>query len=401
MTKASSRSGPRSPRLALLAIGLAATACSEPLDLADWTFPLLEGTQVLEYPGVGSDARSEWIDLVEDWTIGGPGADAAAQLHPQGYTEGALAIDGQGRLFVLDNGNSRVQAFDGRSGEFLFSIGRGGEGPGEFRRASRIAIAGDGLVVIDATAPKLSYWTLDGEHVHDVSAQIVRLAQYLAGFPDGSLVVRIPERAGDDRMLVLARIDGEGAELNRYSISPGPRYDTALFSGRSMVLSHLGPEATFAVAAGDRLYWTQADEYQIAAARSTGDLEWALRVALPPRAYPQERIDSTLESIRERFPEATEASFDWPEVYPVLARLLVDGHGHLYVFPYVDGDFREAHEGRPVDVYGVDGERLFTGMIASTWEAAREDFVYNYEELEASEEWGVVRYRLMEPFERR
>jgi hypothetical protein len=52
-------------------------------------------------------------------------------------------------------------------------------------------------------------------------------------------------------------------------------------------------------------------------------------------------------------------------------------------------------------VYNAGGERLFTGMIASTWEAALDDFVYNYEELEASEEWGVVRYRLMEPFERR
>jgi hypothetical protein len=387
--------------VALVTIALATAACSEPLELADWTFPVPEGTTVFEYPGVGLEERDEWIDLVEDWSIGGPEADGSSQLHPSGYTEGSLAVDGQGRLFVLDNGNSRIQAFDGRSGEFLFSIGRQGEGPGELRRPSRIAIAADQLVIVDSAAPKLSYWSLEGAHVGDVSAQAVRQASYLAGFSDSTLAVRIPERVGEDRMLVLARFDGEGVELHRYSISPGPRLDIAQISGRMLTVSHVGPEATFAVAAGDRIYWTQAAEYQIGAERGNGDLDWALRAAMPAQPVPQARIDAVLENIRRNFPEATEGMFNWPETYPVLSRLLVDGHGHVYVFPHVDSDYLEAHGGRPVDVYNAGGERLFTGMIASTWEAALDDFVYNYEELEASEEWGVVRYRLMEPFERR
>jgi hypothetical protein len=392
-------SGSRALRATLLTIAVAATACSEPVEFPDWTFRVPEGTRVVEYDGVPLEKRDQWIDLVEELTIGGPDGDEGLLLHPRGYTEGGLAVDARdGRLFVLDNGNFRVLAFDAASGAHLFRVGQQGEGPGELRRPTRIAIAGDQLVIVDSTAPKLSYWSLDGEHVRDVSAQAVRLAQYIAGFSDSSLVVRIPERDGDDRKLVLARIDAEGEELHRYSSSPGPRFDNAMISGRTLMVSHLGPEATFAVADGDRLYWTPANEYQVAAAGAGGAFEWALRVALPAAPYPQAQIDGMLESIRGRFPEATEATFNWPETYPVLSRLLVDGHGHLYVFPYVDSDYLEAHGGRPVDVYGPGGERLFTGMIASTWEAALDDAVFNYEELGETEEWGVVRYRLAEPF---
>jgi len=386
-------------RATLLIIAVAATACSEPLEFPDWTFPVAEGTRVVEYDGVPLDERDQWIDLVEELTIGGPDGDEGLLLHPRGYTEGGLAVDARdGRLFVLDNGNFRVLAFDAASGAHLFRVGQQGEGPGELRRPSRIAIARDQLVIVDSVAPKLSYWSLEGEHVRDVSAQAVRLAQYIGGFSDSSLVVRIPERDGDDRMLVLARIDAEGEELQRYSSSLGPRIDILQISGRTLTVSHLLPGPTFAVAADDRLYWTQADEYQVARARSNGDFEWVLRVALPAKPFPQARIDGTLEGIRRNFPEATQGMFNWPETYPVLSRLLVDGHGHLYIFPYVDDDYLEAHPGRPVDVYGPGGERLFTGMIASTWEAALDDAVFNYEELGETEEWGVVRYRLVEPF---
>lgn len=131
--------------------------------------------------------------------------------------EGALALDAQGRLFVLDNGNHRVAVFDAASGAYRFAIGREGEGPGEFASPERIAIAGDQLVVADNT--KLSYWNLDGEHHRDVSVRPIRLADALAAFSDSSLVIRLPERSGDDRMLVLARVDGDGEELTRYSAS--------------------------------------------------------------------------------------------------------------------------------------------------------------------------------------
>ena len=49
----------------------AAAACSEPLEFADWTIPVPEGTRVIEYAPVGMEERGpEAIRLVEDLVIG-------------------------------------------------------------------------------------------------------------------------------------------------------------------------------------------------------------------------------------------------------------------------------------------------------------------------------------------
>ena len=71
----------------------------------------------------------------------------------------------------------------------------------------------------------------------------------------------------------------------------------------------------------------------------------------------------------------------------------VDGHGNLYVFPYVD---EGAHDGLvPVDVYSPDGERLFAGLTAPrSWIVAVDDDVYGIEQGEAAQSQRIVRYRL-------
>ena len=150
---------------------------------------------------------------------------------------------------------------------------------------------------------------------------------------------------------------------------------------------------------GDRLYVTQSDQYQLAALRPSGDFDWALRVAWSLTPFPQDAIDSQVGTIKERFPEVTAGMFTWPEWLPALSRLVVDGHGHLYVFPYVRGSFIEEHGHRPVDVYSANGDHLFSGFINTWWQAAEGEFVYVYEEHDATGEWSVVRYRLVEPFD--
>ncbi|MFQ5915162.1 MAG: 6-bladed beta-propeller [Nitrospinota bacterium] len=61
-----------------------------------------------------------------------------------------IALDRQGRLYVVDSINFRVQVFD-PGGTFLFSFGRLGDGFGEFARPKGIALDSDGhIYVVDA-----------------------------------------------------------------------------------------------------------------------------------------------------------------------------------------------------------------------------------------------------------
>lgn len=89
----------------------------------------------------------------------------------------------------------------------------------------------------------------------------------------------------------------------------------------------------------------------------------------------------------------------------------MDGHGRLWVFPWVR-DVLE-RESRPVDVYSAEGERLFSGTMpvrrritivgeyeeALRWQEAAGDFNYRVEADPRAEEHRVVRYRMVLPAE--
>ena len=129
---------------------------------------------------------------------------------------------------------------------------------------------------------------------------------------------------------------------------------------------------------------------------------WALRVAYRNPPLSREEIDRAMDFVQQRFPGAKEGAIDWPDTEPALTKILVDGHGHLYVFPYVVAGFEP--DERQVDVYSADGTPLFTGLIPSKiwlWAdrfVAHGDFLYDVRENDETGENEVVRFRLVEPF---
>ena len=55
---------------------------------------------------------------------------------------------------------------------------------------------------------------------------------------------------------------------------------------------------------------------------------------------------------------------------------------------------------RPVDVFSADGEHLFSGMTSMwRWTGAHGDFVYQARVNDETDEYEIVRYTLVEPFE--
>jgi len=60
-----------------------------------------------------------------------------------------IAVDENGNLFVFDRKHARVIAMDA-GGHYLFAFGRKGEGPGEYRRADRIQLLGDRVIIPEA-----------------------------------------------------------------------------------------------------------------------------------------------------------------------------------------------------------------------------------------------------------
>ncbi len=77
-----------------------------------------------------------------------------------------FTIDEEGQIYILDSGNGRIQVFSPK-GEFLFSYGHFGQGPGEFsKRASRLKSLEDGnLYLIDNYQHRITIFSKKGEYL--------------------------------------------------------------------------------------------------------------------------------------------------------------------------------------------------------------------------------------------
>ena len=84
-----------------------------------------------------------------------------------------VAIDKNGDVFVADGQSAEIRKFN-QSGEYIHTIGRKGEGPGEFRNISVMAVNSlDQLIVFDNMAQRISIFSREGEFVKSTKLNIV------------------------------------------------------------------------------------------------------------------------------------------------------------------------------------------------------------------------------------
>ena len=72
-----------------------------------------------------------------------------------------LALDGEDRLYVVDSRSHRVSAYD-RDGTLAWSVGQEGDGPGQFRFPSSLALGGGELFVADQGNGRIQVLDLEG-----------------------------------------------------------------------------------------------------------------------------------------------------------------------------------------------------------------------------------------------
>ena len=370
----------------------AAAACSEPLEFADWTIPVPEGTRIIEYDDALIEGRDGRIELVEDLVVGARGEDPNYLF----FRPLEVAVDSSGRMYVLDLGNRLVQVFDSE-GEHLRTLGQEGQGPGEFQLPFGLTIAGDRVIVSDMRSRRLSIWDLEGAHLVDVLMP-GGLEETMFGTGAGSIVGAVGRRLEDQSSVIdVALFSIEGTETVRYASLPESEVFRLTSDRERIVMSRMSGGPSFTAAPSGRVYATVGEEYQVLAFDASGSPLWALRAARPRRAFGEEHKNAVLESLRDRNPDVNAMKGEWPEFIHTIGRLAVDGHGHLYVFPYVFRDM--GPDELPVEVYSPEGERLFAGTMSDDgWSTASGDFVYSLRRNQQTEEQELVRYRLIEPF---
>lgn len=149
--------GLHTPRLIAVVLALLLAACSG--SGTEWAGRIvvedgIPHTYNPETPLLGWEARP----LLEQETLGGPEAGEEAIF----VSPVAVLVGPGGTRYILDGRDGRILEFDA-DGRFAGSIGRAGDGPGEFRRPVDMTLLPDGTIVVaDAGLLRLSRFDLQG-----------------------------------------------------------------------------------------------------------------------------------------------------------------------------------------------------------------------------------------------
>lgn len=164
------------------------------------------------------------LELEEDLAIGGE-PEKEDYYFPKGTS--GLAVDEEGNIFISDWTNTRVQMYD-QTGKFIRTIGRKGQGPGEFRDPGRLQFDGSGrFCVFDMRA--IQIFDKMGRFVEKIptmavndpfllSSGAVYWREYTGRKPGAFMESILKKEPEESAARVIARFRGEFRENQTYFV---------------------------------------------------------------------------------------------------------------------------------------------------------------------------------------
>ncbi|HVT43401.1 MAG TPA: 6-bladed beta-propeller, partial [Thermoanaerobaculia bacterium] len=325
------------------------------------------------------ESTSAAWNAAEAWTISGdPLLDIGVVDGPaeyQLYRASSAVRLSDGRVVIANGGTNELRFYD-PEGRHLASIGRSGEGPGEFQDLQRVWILpGDSLLAYDFLPSRLSVFSPDGEFVRSQHYSSPDGRQILIRGPlaDGSIIaagVPIWSSPGAASGVVrdsvpYYRYDPLGTVPHTFGRFPSAEV-FRIVTGDDWQLTGV-PFARVPVTAvaGNAVHFGSASTYELYTYSANGELERVVRLSMQPRAvtaadidqYRRERLElAEREGMRPSM-ERMLSVLPFPGTMPPYDRAIADSEGNVWL-----SDYRPArHEPATWRVFSPDG--VFLGSI--------------------------------------
>lgn len=357
---------------ALLVSGIVFAACggseqgagARSGDVAAWSGSvdtLPQGAVVVTSPAVGQWAPGEEWRLVEDVRIGSLDSDGPSLLGR--VTD--LAVDDLGRVWIAEGQAMEVRVF-GPDGRFVRTVGRRGEGPGEFSEGPALNWGPRGrLWALDQGLGRFSQFDTAGTYLGAVPRQSTSRSYPWRGtiLGDGSQVDVATRVDGQSFTTVLVHRDSAGAVLDTLDLPDQPPGWVVTSNGGSTrwAVPH-GPVLVWSLDSQGALWFGVSDSLRVMRRILLGgDTTLIIRKEFESLAVSTAEKDSAMtvvEAVRSRGGDVRRA--DLPDVKPAFTHFEVDLEGRLWVMPILAD---ETLAGRAFDVFDPDGRYL--GRVVS------------------------------------
>jgi hypothetical protein len=315
------------------------------------------------------------LTLEEELAIGGEDQEGNVILFDAGY----VLVDDAENIWIVDRRDFNIKVFDPEGG-FVRSVGKQGEGPGEFQQVGYVTFLPDGrLLVMDFQASRTSLFDKAGGFIssHQWTKRISRLI--LATNTSYFAQELVMEEGADplaERKLVVNKFDLEGNQVLSFGGFKLPEFKTLrdgdIMFGMSVPHS---PQSIFASDIKNQcFYHCLTDKYLIEIYDTEGNVFRTIERPYDPLPYTSQDKDKYLERYRDRGDERQTKmveGMDFPSVKTITDRILVDDEGYLWLQTH---ELREEGDAKLAlyDIFSNDGT-----YVMQIWLEVRPDVIKN------------------------
>ena len=264
-----------------------------------------------------------------------------------------VTIDRSGMIYIADSQQLNIKVYD-PAGQLVSTIGRRGQGPGEFQELSKIHVVGNTLFVVDRNQQRIHLFSTSDQK-HEESIRIAENRdefQELEGTYLSEVFVRndqaflvkfsyttLPENIKDwdkyngENYFYLLSSDGDIS--SRQLFQSQSTYEVMIsFGGRrtGMPFEFYGKPLT-AISKDNRIYHAWSEDFLIKEYETDGEYQQA-------SYYPFEKapfeIESSFSGASDTFIQEAEKSMEFPDTLPVLNDLLIDDENRIWVSTIVE-----------------------------------------------------------------
>lgn len=275
------------------------------------------------------EQKAEWksknnllkIKFVEDITISSKGKDYS-------YYAVGVEADSEGNIYILDRYDFKVLKFD-KKGKLISSIGKKGQGPGEFEIPGFIIIDNqDNLYVQDIIRMLLVVFNKKGEFIRNIKGSGV--LSYLSGVmidPDLNIICGYhPFTSTDDEQIFkISKFDRDFNHLSDIYERKGVfiikkiKMSGGVFSFQA---PRYTPGVIWTMDSDGRFYVSYNDSYNIKVLSSSGELISQINRKYKPEKVSDEERNQMLENYEKRYKDISKY-IDVPRVKPPISRLYI------------------------------------------------------------------------------
>lgn len=274
-----------------------------------------------------------------------------------------ITVDDAGNIYVLDIKEANVKKFS-KDGEYIKSIGKKGQGPGEIGMPAFITISKQNEIVVeDPMSRRFAFFSFDGDFIKNLS------------FAKMSLVQIELDKEGN---IIGGTIDMKKQVYEVRKVSPEIdficSYGSSPLSRNPQISNPFKPMLRWAVLPDDTVVCGNAEEYMLEVYNPNGEIIKKILKDYDPVKITEEEIE---EKKKEAHPGR---KLEIPTHHGPFYWFTVDDEGRIFVRTY-----KKASDGNGYyyNIFDKDGKYLADILLMALPQVIKNNMIYTIEENQA------------------